>query len=171
MEDNPAFAMILEYRNSPGVDATALANRQALLAAFDGLLAGDDAGFWSLFDDDASFHEASCLPYGGSHQGIAAIKRAYAQMSATFSAMRTVFHEVLTAGEFCILYQTITFTIAANGNTGSFPVAEMFRFKAGKIIEWRANYFDACAMAWAINGDSAAEVSSIQPPPTTLSPA
>jgi len=152
MTDNPDFEMILEYRTSPGVDSTALANRQALLAAFDGLLTGDDARFWALFDPGASFHEASCLPYGGSHQGIEAIKRAYGEMSATFSAMRTVFHEVLTAGEFCILYQTITFKVAANGNTGSFPVAEMFRFKEGRIVEWRANYFDACLMASAIKG-------------------
>ena len=49
------------------------------------------------------------------------------------------FHEVLTAGDYCILYQTIAFTVAANGNQGGFPVAEMCRFRNGRIVEWRAN--------------------------------
>ena len=56
-------------------------------------------------------------------------------------------------GDYCILYQTIAFTVAANGNQGGFPVAEMFRFKDGKIVEWRANYFDACLMAKLIKGE------------------
>jgi len=150
---DPSLAMVLEYRDSPGVDATALANRQSLLDAFEQLVEGNDGPFWALFDPDASFHEASCLPYGGSHEGLDAVKRAYEHMSSTYSGMRSVFHEVLTAGEYCILYQTITFTVAANGNTGTLPVAEMFRFRDGRIVEWRANYFDACMVAKAIAGE------------------
>jgi ketosteroid isomerase-like protein len=152
MPDHSETEMIIGYRASPGVDANALANRQALIDAFDALLAGDDAPFWALFDPDATFHEADCLPYGGAHQGMAAIRRAYAHMSATYSAMRSEFHEVLTAGAYCILYQTITFTVAANGNTGTLPVAELFRFRGKRIIEWRANYFDADLVARAIRG-------------------
>ena len=145
--------LVLEYKSGKGVDATALANRQALIDVFDQLNRGEEEGFWAMFDPDAAFHEASCLPYGGTHRGLDAIKRGYLEMCATFSAMRSEFHEVLTAGDYCILYQTISFTIAANGNQGSFPVAEMFRFKDGKIVEWRANYFDACLMAKLINGE------------------
>ncbi len=145
--------LVLAYKQGNGVDETALANRAALIRVFDELQQGEDTGFWALFHPDASFHEASCLPYGGSHQGIEAIKSAYFEMCGTFSAMQSEFHEVLTAGDYCILYQSIQFTVAANGNQGGFPVAEMFRFREGKIIEWRANYFDACAMAQAINGD------------------
>ncbi len=152
MPDTADQQLVLAYKGGKGVDATALANREALIAVFDELLQGKEEGFWALFDPDASFHEASCLPYGGSHHGIEAIKRGYGEMCATFSAMRSEFHEVLTAGDYCILYQTIAFTVAANGNTGGFPVAEMFRFRDGKVIEWRANYFDACAMAKAIEG-------------------
>lgn len=85
-------------------------------------------------------------------QGFAAIQRAYAEMSATYSGMRSEFHEMLTAGAYCILYQTITFTVAANDNPGNLPVAEMFRFQNSRIIEWRANYFDADLVARAIRG-------------------
>ena len=41
-----------------------------------------------MFAPDATFHEASCLPYGGSHQGLDAIKPGYQEMCATFSQMR-----------------------------------------------------------------------------------
>ena len=35
-----------------------------------------------------------------------------------------------------MVYQTITFRIRANGNTFTIPMAEMFRFRGGKVIEW-----------------------------------
>lgn len=154
MPDTADQQLVLGYKDSAGVSEQALANRQALIGVFDQLQHGEDAGFWALFDPEASFHEASCLPYGGSHHGIEAIKRAYGEMCSTFSAMRSEFHEVLTAGDYCILYQTIEFTVAANGNRGGFPVAEMFRFSDGRIVEWRANYFDACLMARLIKGEN-----------------
>ena len=153
MPDTADQELVFGYDSSPGVDAQALANRQALIDAFGRLARGEEEAFWALFDPDASFHEASCLPYGGSHQGLDAIKRGYQEMCATFSQMRSEFHEVLTAGDYCILYQTIAFTVAANGNQGGFPVAELFRFQNGRIVEWRANYFDACLMARLINGE------------------
>ena len=71
----------------------------------------------------------------------------------SYNVCYTKLLRVLTAGEYCILYQTITFTVAANGNTGTLPVAEMFRFRDGRIVEWRANYFDACMVAKAIAGE------------------
>ena len=149
--DEP-FQMTPLYRQSPGADERAKANRQRLIAAFDAIVAGDMAPFWALFDPGVTFHEAHCLPYGGAHQGLEATQRAYGEMCAAYSGMKTVCEDVLTSGDLCILYQTITFTVAANGRTGTLPVAEMFRFRGDKIIEWRANYFDADLVARALRG-------------------
>ena len=90
--------LVFGYDSSPGVDAQALANRQALIDAFGRMARGEEEAFGPV-DPDASFHEASCLPYGGSHQGLDAIKRGYREMCATFSQMRSEFHEVLTAAK------------------------------------------------------------------------
>ena len=49
-------------------------------------------------------------------------------------------------------WQTITFEAAATGKTGTLPVAELFRFRSGKVIEWRAHYFDACLVAINASG-------------------
>ena len=145
-------AMVLDFRTAPGFDETAERNRAALVGALEQIEAGNFAAFWDIFDPDVTFHEASCLPYGGAHRGLAATQRAYAELSATFSEMRSVMEAVLASRDLCVLYQTITFRTAEAGVAASFPVCEVFRFRSGKVIEWRACYFDACLMAKAIDG-------------------
>ena len=147
---NTDWEQITNYEHSRGVDAEALANRQALIDAYEAVSAGDYAPYWALIDPSVVFHEAPYLPYGGSHHGIEAVERAFAAVAATFSANRVEHHEVLTAGEYCISYFTCTFRIASNGVTGTLPVTEIFRFKNGKIVDWRVNYFDAAMMVEAL---------------------
>lgn len=145
-------AMILDFRKAPGFDATAEANRALLVGALEQIEAGNFDAFWDIYDPDVTFYEASCLPYGGTHRGLEATKRAYAQLSATFSEMKAVMEAVLASRDLCVLYQTITFRTAEAGVRASFPVCEVFRFRNGRVIEWRACYFDACLMADAISG-------------------
>lgn len=145
-------AIVMRFRDIPVTDAVAEGNRRILIDALKKLIGGDSEGFWAIYDPDVVFHEASCLPYGGEHRGLAATKAAFAQIEETFGAMKSVFEAVLAAEDIVILYQTITFTVRGNGNSGSLPVAELFRFRNGKVIEWRAHYFDACLVATAING-------------------
>jgi limonene-1,2-epoxide hydrolase len=144
--------MNFAFRDSPEADAIAQANRKTLVDALTSLLAGDEAAFWAIYDPAVTFYEAPCLPYGGEHKGLEATKAAFAEMCATFADMHTVFEAVLTDQDLVILYQTITFKVAANGNTGSLPVSEVFRFKGGKVVEWRACYFDSSMVAKAITG-------------------
>jgi ketosteroid isomerase-like protein len=150
--DDADLAMVLEFRDAPGFDAIAEHNRARLVGALEQIKAGNFEAFWDIYDPDVTFYEASCLPYGGTHRGIEATRRAYAQLSATFSEMKSVMEAVLASRDLCILYQTITFRTAEAGVAASFPVCEVFRFRDGKVIEWRACYFDACLMARAING-------------------
>jgi ketosteroid isomerase-like protein len=149
---DPNQGMVLDFRDAAGFDATAEANRALLIGALEQIEAGNFDAFWDIYDPDVTFHEASCLPYGGTHVGLEATQRAYAQLSATFSEMKAVMEAVLASRDLCVLYQTITFRTAAAGVKASFPVCEVFRFRNGKVIEWRACYFDACLMADAIAG-------------------
>ncbi|MCB2072846.1 MAG: nuclear transport factor 2 family protein [Novosphingobium sp.] len=154
MTETPAAdqAMDLQYRNFPAFDETAQANRKVLTDALDKLAEGDADAFWDIFDPEVTFYEASCLPYGGAHEGLEATKQGYAFLCEHFSNMRAEFEAVLASRDIVILYQTITFEVAANGNTGTLPVAELFRFRGGKVVEWRAHYFDACMVANALKG-------------------
>ncbi len=150
-DGHPAPARpVLLYRDMAGSDAVAAANRAILVAALDAAIGGDDDGFWSMYDPQAVFHEAACLPYGGAHAGLEAVKTGYGQIHQTFDRIHALFEEVLVAGDIAIAYQQIDFRVRRNGRTGSFPVAELFRFRDGKVIEWRALYFDADMVASAI---------------------
>ena len=145
--------MVLQYRERPEDPAVVARNRQTLLDALDALAAGDVAAFWSIFDPEVVFYEAACLPhYGGEHHGLKATQQAFERMASVYSNTRSEFETVLAGGDLAILYQTISFEVAANGNTGALPVAELFRFRAGKVVEWRALYFDAAMVARAIAG-------------------
>jgi ketosteroid isomerase-like protein len=146
------LAMVFGFRDGAAFDETAQRNRALLVGALEQIEAGNFEAFWDIYDPDVTFFEASCLPYGGAHRGLEATKAAYAQLSATFSEMKSEMEAVLASRDLCILYQTITFRTAEAGVRASFPVCEVFRFRDGKVIEWRACYFDACLMSQAIKG-------------------
>jgi ketosteroid isomerase-like protein len=144
--------MRLKYREDPGDDAGAEKNRKAVMDALDAVAEGDMESFWSLFDEDVVFHEAACLPYGGAHMGREATIRAHNRLAGMYSKMRNEIEAVLAARDIVVLYQTITFTVKSNGNTGSMPIAEMLRFRSGKVVEWRALYFDSNMVANTLAG-------------------
>lgn len=143
-------SVILDYLNFDAFDETAQANRKALSDALEAMAAGDADALWALFDPDVTFYEASCLPYGGAHRGLEATQKAFGKLAASFSRMNSEFEALLASRDIVILYQHIEFEAATTGRTGGFPVAELFRFRDGKVIEWRAHYFDACQMADAL---------------------
>ncbi|MCX7864177.1 MAG: nuclear transport factor 2 family protein [Novosphingobium sp.] len=145
-------SIALDFLGHPAFDETAQANRQALAAALEALSAGDASPFWALFDPQVTFHEASCLPYGGAHRGLEAVQEAFSALAANFSKIDSRFEALLASRDIVILYQHIAFEAAATGKSGAIPVAELFRFRNGRIIEWRAHYFDACLVAEALKG-------------------
>ena len=82
MDTTDDLAMVLAYRDAPDFDDTAQRNRALLAGALDQIEAGNFEAFWDIYDPEVTFHEASCLPYGGTHRGLAATKAAYAQALA-----------------------------------------------------------------------------------------
>jgi ketosteroid isomerase-like protein len=144
--------LVLAFRESPAEQATAAENRRILMDALEALAAGDADAFWSIFSPDVVFHEAACLPYGGEHHGLAATQQAFGRMTQLFSQIRAEVEAVSAARDIALLYQTITFRVRATGATGSLPVTEMYRFRDGKVVEWRALYFDADMVAGALAG-------------------
>ena len=149
LEQDWNFKLVLGYRELRENPATVARNRSALLGALDKLLAGDVEGFWSIYSPDVVFHEASCLPYGGAHHGLEATKEAVNRMSGVYAKLRTDFEQVLFGGDIALVYQTLTYQMKGTSETVSMPVAELYRFRHGKVIEWRAMYFDASIMARA----------------------
>jgi ketosteroid isomerase-like protein len=149
LEQDWDFQLVLKFRDAPDDPETTARNRAILLQGLDQLAAGDVEAFWSIYDPDVVFHEAPSLPYGGAHHGLEATKEAVNRMSAVYAKLKTEFEQVLTGGDIAIVYQTITYQLKGTGETGSMPVAELYRFRDGKVIEWRACYFDCAIIARA----------------------
>ena len=152
LEQDWDFQLVLKYRDVKEEPAVADHNRETLLRALDKLAAGDTESYWSIFDPDVVFHEAPCLPYGGAHHGLVATQEAVNRMAGVYAKLRTEFEAVLAAGDIAMVYQTVTYRMKGSGETGSMPVSELYRFRAGKVIEWRALYFDASIIARAVAG-------------------
>jgi ketosteroid isomerase-like protein len=152
LEEDWEFRLELQYREVPEDPETAEKNRKILLDALDALVAGDAEAFWSIFDPDVVFYEAPSLPYGGVYRGLEATKAAGVHISAAFASMRTVFEAVAAARDIVMVYQTISFRTKETGNTAAMPVSELYRFRNGKVVEWRALYFDAAMVTQAITG-------------------
>jgi hypothetical protein len=148
------LSVALSYRNAPEDRETAESNRRIIMDVLDRLVAGHGDAFWEIFSPDVVFHEAACLPYGGAHRGLEATRKAFDVLCNTFSDNKVVFEQVLAAGDIVIAYQTISFRVQKNGNAGAIPVAELFRFRDSKVVEWRACYFDSNLVAAAIDPDT-----------------
>ncbi len=142
--------MDLSYRDAAAFDETAQANRKAITDALDAIADGNTDALWDIMDPDVTSHEASCLPYGGVHRGLEAVKQGYMSMAASFPSLHAEMEAVLASRDLVIIYQTVNYTAAGTGKTGSMTVAELFRFREGKVIEWRAHYDDACRTAEAL---------------------
>jgi ketosteroid isomerase-like protein len=152
LEEDWEFRFDLPEPPGEGDEEKTERNRKILMTAFDALAAGDVEGFWSIYDPDVVFHEPSSLPYGGAHKGLKATQQAVSRMSGAYAQMRTTFEEIVFARDIALAYQTITYRMKGNGNTGTMPVAELYRFREGKVIEWRALYADPALLAAAIAG-------------------
>lgn len=124
------------------VSSEAEANRAALLAAYEGITKGDTDTWWALFDPEVAFYEAEGLPYGQSCKGLAAAQQGMGDMFATWKQISIDIEEFAAAGDMVIIYMQMTAVSRKTGKTYSGPVAELFRFRNGRIVEWRPVYWD-----------------------------
>lgn len=153
-ETGPSIPAKLHYAPSDiSAELTAL-HREKLEAAFAGVAAGDGGAFWALFDPEVVFYEAACLPYGGAHHGIEATRKAHAIIHDCFDSVRVDVERLFVEGDLAIAYLQLGFRVRRNGRTGALPLAELYRFRDGRIVEWRALYFDSNLVAEAINADA-----------------
>ena len=147
--DGLNYGIDLKYRSAPGTEDTEQ-NRRNLLDTMDRLVGGEQDALWTLFDPEVVFHEAECLPYGGSHYGLEAARAAHGTIYQYFDSIKIDLEQVLAAGNIAIAYATMHYRVRKNGRTGTFTLAEVYRFRQGKVIEWRVHYFDASKVAEAL---------------------
>ena len=123
--------------------------RDFIVAANDGTSPG---AMWSIFDPDVEFHIPPELPYGGSFYGIEAVRKAHAATRDYYDRIRTEIEQIICSDDLAIMYFQFNFRARKTGQTGSFPMIEVFRLRHGKVIEWRGFHFAPGAIAAMLEG-------------------
>jgi uncharacterized protein len=95
-----------------------------------------------VFADDVELHEADSLPYGGVYKGIEAFKKGIGIMFDAWSDLEFHIEQFTAGGDLVIIYMQLRATGKTTGKTFSFPVAEVWRFRDGKVVEMRPIYWD-----------------------------
>jgi ketosteroid isomerase-like protein len=111
--------------------------------------AWDDAA--GLLTEDAVFHEAPSLPYGGDYRGAAGyrdlVDRCMALASFEFgSAPR--YHE--TSDGLVVMISEFTIRGSKTGRSATTAFCEVYAFEAGRIADVLVFYFDEAAVVAAL---------------------
>lgn len=122
--------------------STADQNKYKVLEAYRLAMAGDWDGFYRDFDPNVNLIEPESLPYGGNYHGIANTKFAVNAAIATWDDFAFEIEHVAAAGDLVFGYVHVRGTGKKTGKTFSFPLVETWRFRDGKVVEFRPFYWD-----------------------------
>jgi hypothetical protein len=117
-------------------------NLAVVLGANDRYHPGDLDGFFSVFTDDVELHEADSLPDGGVYKGIESFKKGIGIMVDAWQDLSFRIEQFTAGGDLVIIYMQLRATGNVTGKTLSFPVAEVWRSRAGKVVEMLPIYWD-----------------------------
>jgi ketosteroid isomerase-like protein len=145
-------SLTLAYRDDEAFGEVAQANRKILTDALDQVIAGNVDAFYNVFDPDVTYIIPESMPYGGTFHGLEATRRAHSSIGDNYLSVDCTMEAVLASRDICIMYQTVDFETKGNGNKVTLPIAEVYRFRDGKVIEWVVCYSDAAQLAAAITG-------------------
>jgi ketosteroid isomerase-like protein len=132
--------------------AEKLAIVEALYAATG---SGDFARAETFLTDDFFVTEADSLPMAGVYRGKTALQDLYTKVMGMMDVAGLEIHETTVGDAFAV---TLVDFVFADPKLARAEVAEMFRFRDGKICEIRPFYFDpapilaACAAKAALKG-------------------
>ena len=132
--------------------AEKLAIVEALYAATG---SGDFARAETFLTDDFFVTEADSLPMAGVYRGKTALQDLYTRVMGMMDVAGLEIRETTVGDEFAV---TLVDFVFADPKLARAEVAEMFRFRDGKISEIRPFYFDpapilaACAAKAALKG-------------------
>ena len=103
---------------------------------------GDWEAFFKDFDPSVKVVEADSLPYGGVYHGIEGAKYLVQTAMGTWDNFGFEVEEIAAAGDLVFIYIYMRGTGKKTGKTFSYPLVEVWRFREGKVVEFRPFYWD-----------------------------
>jgi len=121
-------------------------NRQKTIAAYERLFAGDFDGFCADFDENIQLFEPDALPYSGAYRGVEGAKKMIQAAMGTSEDFSFSVEQIAAAGDLVFIYVHMSGRAKKTGRTFSYPLVEMWRFRDGKVVEFRPFYWDTHQM-------------------------
>jgi len=126
-------------------------NRKTLHDIYGAFFSGDLEAWLSFFTEDSVFWEAESLPYGGVAKGVEQVRATVMKMIECWDDVSFDVDDVLANDQRVIAYGTFNATAKATGEKVSVPLAEMWRFRDGKVEEIVAIYGDTALINAALS--------------------
>lgn len=129
-------------------------NLQTIKNAYALFFAGDLDGFFSMFDENVEMIEAETLPYGGVFRGRENVRNAVVTVTKLWDNINLDIH-VLTAGDdYVIAYGQFSAVARSTGRKATFPLAEVWRLRNGKVVFLNPVYGDTAVACAALGQQS-----------------
>ena len=126
-------------------------HRQTLENIYATFFKGDFEGWLAFFTDDSVFREPETLPYGGVVKGREQIQATVMKIVECWDDISYDVEDILANDQRAIAYGVFNATSKATGKKVSVPLAEMWRFKDGKVEEMLAIYGDTALLNSAMS--------------------
>ena len=104
--------------------------------------AGDWAAVAEYMSDELVIVEAASLPYGGAYTGRNALRDLYEKVMAYWEDPSVDMHAITAGQDYGVGILTLNVTSRRTGRRLALDIAEMFRFREGKLVEIKPHYFD-----------------------------
>ena len=124
--------------NSENLDLTYRAYEASLRGSYDDFLA--------LLDEDVTIALPASLPHGGTYRGKTGARLLRDKLMGAWADFRVDILEHLAGIDSVIVIIRLKAVAKATGNSVDMRIAEFWRFRAGKVVELTAYYFDTKAV-------------------------
>ena len=112
----------------------------------------DEEGMREYLHPEIRVIEAESLPYGGIHEGPDAFMELIPTVFGTWRDCNVTVNRWVSEGEHVILLGVMTGSGKTTGMPFEVPIAEVWTFREGKIIEVVPYYFDTKMLADVAGG-------------------
>lgn len=104
--------------------------------------AGEFDQFFGMFDEDVELVEAESLPYGGVYKGRESVRNLVMTVATVWKDISLDIKTLTSGDDYVIAYGQFSATSKKTGVSVSFPLAEVWRFREGRVIYLHPVYGD-----------------------------
>ncbi len=121
--------------------------RQVVQALYDHCGRGDWASAEALLTEDFIAIEAPQLPFAGTYRGRGGLRQLFERVFSMLDIAGLEMHDITVGEEHAV--GVLDMVLADKGGT-RVRIAEIFRFRDGKVCEIRPHYFDTAPVIAAV---------------------